>query len=95
MELLVTTVRTQNTMPRAGSINLIWNNTTSGSLLRSWILDVAAHSYIRGTFAEHIAIFPADFVLQFALRLLPEQFVNFDSAYMASALKYLEVEVID
>jgi hypothetical protein len=95
MELLVESVKTHNTFPRADSIKLICDHTTANSPIRAWILDVAAKYYDRASFAEHAVIFPADFVLQVALRLLPEHLVDVDPLFLASASKYLKVEEVD
>jgi hypothetical protein len=67
MRLLVASVHTYKTFPKVGSIKSIWNNTAPNSLLRSWIVDVAAKYYDKAAFAEHALTFPAEFVLQVAL----------------------------
>jgi hypothetical protein len=95
MELLVASVKTFATFPRVSDITLIWENTTANSLLRSWMLDLVAKYYDREAFAMHAASFPADFVLQVTLRLLPEPSVYVGPPFDVDASKYLEVEVVD
>jgi hypothetical protein len=97
MELLVASVKSIETFPKVNAIKMIWDNTTANSLLRSWILDLAIRYYDRASFAKHAERFrfPADFVLQVTLKILPEQSTGIDPSFMTDASKYLEVEVID
>jgi hypothetical protein len=95
MRLLVASVHTYKTSPRVVSIKSIWNNTAPNSLLRSWIVDVAARYYDKATFAEHAVTFPAEFVLQVALKLLPVQHVGVTGSFLRQVSKYLEVEEVD
>jgi hypothetical protein len=95
MELLVASVKTVNTFPSVDSIALIWNNTTAESLLRTWMLDIVAKYSDQAAFARWTDKLPAGFVLQVALKFLPEQRCDIDPSFMTNASKYLEVEEVD
>jgi hypothetical protein len=95
MELLIDSIKTRDTFPRVNDIKLIWDNTTSDSLLRCFILDVAVKYYNQTYFAQFAAMFPADLVLQIALKSLSEKSVDIDPSFITDASKYLEVEKVD
>lgn len=95
MEALIAFFKRRDTMPSATSIQLIWENTTPSSRLRAWIVDVTAKYCNRESFAHCSDLLPSDFVLQIALKLMPEGPIRRDPTFLAKATEYLEVEEID
>jgi hypothetical protein len=65
MTLLMTLKR----CPSSTSIRLIWSNTTNGSLLRDWAMDMVRSKLGAGHFANSIKDYPAEFVQQIAVSL--------------------------
>lgn len=94
MELLIEKFQTKASVPRGHLVGLIWDNTAPSSLLKKWILDVVVKYCSRRYLADDAATMPADFVLQVALRLLPDGPVQLDGSFMARKSDYLEAEEI-
>jgi hypothetical protein len=63
MALLMTLKR----CPSCPSIKLIWANTTVGSLLRDWAMDMVRSKLGAGHFANSVKEYPAEFVQQIAV----------------------------
>lgn len=77
--------------PSELSVNFIWNNTLHGSLLRNWVIDLIAWRQAPSDFASCVALYPAEFVQQLAVKLR-QQFSATGSGHRSAKLQdYLEV----
>lgn len=68
--MLFYTIKCHETLPCESTVEMIWNSTPSGSLLRKMIVDAFVATADRDMFAEAIHKFPADFAREVAAAAL-------------------------
>jgi hypothetical protein len=77
--------------PNTRQIRRIWENTTEGSTLRKWAIDVILLRS-RKSFANGFAEYPPEFVQQIALKLMQQTSDMSATDFLAKTREYQEVD---
>lgn len=80
----------QEDCPSTVSVDFVWKNTTSGSLLRKWAIDMIASRLGPQHFAKFITRYPAEFVQDVAVKLQEQAYPRLHHPLVNSQI-YLEV----
>jgi hypothetical protein len=94
MDALQANNRKTLTSPSPSDIRYVWENTSEGSMLRKWVLDL----YVlrsKPYFANHVAQLPSELVMQIAAKLMEQTTCITPEAFLAKSQEYQEADKAD
>lgn len=90
MEALQVKFHKKRASPSPGHLLWAWKNTTEGSMLRKWAMDVVILRS-RKHFAKHASEYPPEFVQQIAVKLVQQTTRISATDFLAKTQEYQEV----